>query len=108
MTDGYTVDPAALERDALTFDEWTKTLDGARDAIPLDLNPIDFSQILGAQDVYAAYQAAATALHAYIDGGSNTFDGFARTLLTSARVYMEAEGYSADDVARVTMEMEAL
>jgi hypothetical protein len=106
--DGYEVDPAALERDALVFDEWSKVLDSARQAIPLDLNPLDFSQIPGAQEVFEAYQTAAMALSDYIDDGSTTFDGFARTLLKTVERYMEDENYSVEDINRVTMEMEAL
>jgi hypothetical protein len=105
MADGYHVDPAVLEKDALLFDDWTKVLDKASDDVPVEINAIDFSIIPGAQEVYSAFLASATALRDYIDSGSRTFDGFARTLLTTAKLYMEAEGFSNDDVARIEQEL---
>jgi len=108
MSDGYTVNPAALEHDALQFDDWSKELDAVQEAIPVTLSSLDFSVIPGAQDVYAAYQRAADALNAYVGEGSKEFDGFARALLKSAILYLEAEGTSADDVARLNQEMDDL
>ncbi len=108
MTDGYFFDPAALEGDALIFDGWSTRLDAMEAAIPVDLAPTDFSFIPGAQDVYSSYQKAAGILQAYIRAGSNEMDGFARTLLETVRIYMEAEEFSAADIARVNEEMDEL
>ena len=108
MTDGYVIQPEALEKDALKFDGWSQDLDGIQKALPIALSSMDFSVIPGAQDVYVAYQRAVLALHAYVGEGSDEFDGFARALLRSALVYMTAEGYSAEDVARLELELESL
>lgn len=108
MTDGYVVEPAALEHDALAFDGWSQDLDSVQKALPDSLSPLDFSLIPGAQDVYATFQQAVSALHAYVGDGSDEFDGFARALLKSALAYMTAEGYSAEDVARLNLELESL
>ena len=106
--DGYVVDLEALEQDAVTFDGWSIVLDGVQGAIPLNLSPLDFSVIPGAQEVYQAFQAAAGIIADYVGEGSDQFDGFARTLLNSVKIYLVAESASAEDIARVTRELEEL
>ena len=108
MTDGYTVNPAALEHDALQFDEWSQALDSIQKALPRELDPLIFSVIPGAQDVYAAYQRAVNALFEYVGEGSKEFDGFARALLKSVIAYAVAEGFSSADISRLKLELESL
>lgn len=104
----YLIVPASLEADALTFDSWSQELDGYQSGIPTTLVGSDFSLIPGAQDVWSQWQKASTALGTYIGEGSDMMDGFARTLLETVRIYMEAEDYAQSEINRVTQELNQL
>jgi len=109
MTDGYTVNPDALRADANQFfAEWKDDLIDMKDAVPTTLPSHYFSNIPGAQGVYAAYITAADKLATYIKDGSEQMDYFGRTLLTTSLIYMQAEGYSEQDIAAVKQELNDL
>ena len=109
MTDGYTVNPDALRADANQFfAEWKDDLTDMKTAVPTALPSHYFSNIPGAQDVYAAYVTAAENLVSYLGDGSTQMDYFGRTLLSTARDYMIAEGYSEQDIAAVKQELNDL
>jgi len=108
MADDYSLVPASLEGDAMTFDAWSMELDGYQEGIPDTLVSSDFSFIDGAQDVWAQWEAVRKALGAYIGDGSDTMDSFARTLLETLRIFMEAEDFSQSEVDRVVKELSEL
>lgn len=109
MSDSYTVDPDALRFDAVErFDAWSQVLDSVASAIPTDLKAGDFSWIPGGPELFRDYTAASRHLVTYVTTGSETFDGFARRLLQTAQAYMEAEEYTAAELAQVQAEMDAL
>ena len=107
MSDNYSLVPASLEADGLTFDRWSIELDGYQKGIPA-IARSDFSYIPGAQDVWSQWLAATSALEKYIGQGSDVMDSFARTLLETVRVYMEAEDFSQSEVDRVMKELRGL
>jgi hypothetical protein len=108
MTDDYTLLPASLEGDALTFDTWSKELDGYQKGIPTNLVSTDFSDIPHAQEVWAQWESARGALDTYIGQGSDVMDSFARTLLQTVKIYLEAEDFSQSEVDRVVKELDEL
>lgn len=108
MSDDYYVNPSALEHDGSTFDTWSIELDGYQAGIPTTLVSSDFSLIPEAQNVWAQWVKAKASLSEYIGEGSDMMDGFARTLLETLRIYMEAEDFAQADIDRVTKELEDL
>jgi hypothetical protein len=109
MTDGYVLRPETLEHDATqAFGPWSDSLDKMEKSVPVDMASSDFSNIPGAQDVYAVFQDTAEKLQGFIKDGSAEFDGFSRALLNSVAVYMAAEGYSEADIQRISGELAAL
>lgn len=88
---------------------WTgAAFDSVASAIPTDLKAGDFSWIPGGPELFRDYTAASRHLVTYVTTGSETFDGFARRLLQTAQAYMEAEEYTAAELAQVQAEMDAL
>lgn len=110
MTDSgeYFVDAAALQHDVATFTSWRDELDTMADALPLDLPVASFTLLPGASDVHARLIATATALHDYLNDGAAELSAVADKLEATLRIYTEAEDASADDVARVSRELDSL
>lgn len=108
MTDGYLLDPGALERDADRWTEWRDRLDGMRAVLPHDVSSLDFSQIPGAQDVYASFVRALGFVDEYISDGSDEFETFAAKLLQTTENYLRAGNFSAEDIARVAGKLDDL
>ena len=110
MTDAeeYFVDAAALERDAATFQTWGDELESMADAVPVDVSTDAFSLLPGAADVRTRFLDAATVLQNYLHDGAAEFSGLAEKLDSTLRIYTEAEDASADDVARVSRELDSL
>jgi len=110
MTDPneYVVDAAALEHDATAFRSWSDELDTMADALPLDLPAEAFTVLPGAGDVHAHLIETATMLHDYLNDGAAELSAVADKLEATLRIYTEAEDASADDVARVSRELDSL
>jgi len=110
MTDSskFHVDVAALERDAATFAGWGDELRSMADAVPVDVTTDAFSLLPGAPDVRTRFLDAATALRDYLNDGAAEFAGLAERLDSTRRIYTEAEDASANDVARVSRELDSL
>ena len=104
----YSVDVAALEHDATTFEAWADELESMADAVPVDVRSDAFSLLPGAPDVFTTFTDAATRLQNYLHDGAAEFLGLAEKLDTTLRLYTEAEDASADDVARVSRELDSL
>ncbi|MCR2816336.1 hypothetical protein [Microbacterium jiangjiandongii] len=104
------VDPDALRTDANdSWQVWSGKLAEAKGKIDeLSYSRPDFSLIPGSGEVYAAFETATTTLRAYIETGEEIFEGFARALLDTAIMYMEAEGDAQSEIDAVERELEAL
>ena len=105
---GYKVTEGAIEHDARKFADWKGEITKLDDPTRLVLVADDFSYIPGAQDVFQSYAVALAAVQDYVVQGADVFEGFARTLGTTALEYAKAEDGSAADVASLTQFLEDL
>lgn len=101
MSDGYLLDPVALEGDADLWVGWRDDLASGRTGLPEPLGVDTFSLIEGAQDLRRAYETALDLIADYIEQGEAEFRTFAEKLYTTTELYLRAEDASAADIARV-------
>ncbi|WP_159501862.1 hypothetical protein [Microbacterium sp. 18062] len=97
MVDDFRVSPGILQEDAQLWRGWRDQLTGVKDGIPRP-EPLAFSVLPGAQDVFVAYAKAVLALTSALEDGVEQFDGIAETLDWAAEQYRTAE---EDNVAEI-------
>lgn len=103
-------DEDALREDANAhWQKWSQELE----KLKLEVDGIvysrpDFSLAPGSSEVYAAFETSLTTFRTYIETGEEIFEGFARALLDTAIMYMEAEGDVQSEIDAVQREMESL
>lgn len=104
------VDPDALRTDANeSWQVWSQKLAELKTSIDtLSYSRPDFAIMPGSGEVFAAFETATQTLRTYIETGEEIFEGFARALLDSAIIYMEAEGDAQSEIDAVEREMENL
>jgi hypothetical protein len=105
MTDGYSVDPAALQHDATLFAQWSERFNTIAAAAP-DL--ADASAVPGARGVLDAYRDAVAALRELAANEAAECDAFAARLTETIRLYADAEEQTAQDIATLSTELESL
>jgi hypothetical protein len=105
MTDGYSVDLAALRHDAARFAQWSAQFTAIASAAP-DL--AGASGVPGALGVLDAYRDAVAALHELAAAEAAECDAFADRLTKTVRLYVDAEEQTTQDVASLSTELESL
>jgi hypothetical protein len=101
------VEPDDLRADANdSWQVWSLKLADLKTQVDtLTYSRPDFALVPGTDEVFAAFETSLKTLSEYIHTGEEIFEGFARALLDSAIIYMEAEGEAQSEIAAVQREM---
>ncbi|MGV8885784.1 MAG: hypothetical protein ACOH1T_09400 [Microbacteriaceae bacterium] len=111
MVDAFTVDPDALDNDAVVWREWKADLKKVGSSVPTvgsDLDGHAFSKLPGADNVLRAYKSVSLALEDAIDTGATQFGGMADKITKVAGLYRDAEESNLEDISATREEVDAL
>jgi hypothetical protein len=100
MTDDFDVDVQALRDDASRrWSVWARELETIAKGAEVRLTVAEFGLVPGAAAVFYAIADGTRALSSYITDGQAEFEGIARALIASAKLYEGVE----EDVHRVVL-----
>lgn len=98
----FFVEPDKLKQDGKKWLEWNNELTEISDAVPMigpELTILDFSFLLGAQQVQQAYAAVTEMFKTGLNEGAEQFRGVSDKLEKVADIYVEVEQSLVDSIS---------